>query len=433
MTQPEAKKLPFKVSDIKLAEWGRKEMELAEQEMGGLMAIRTKYASAQPLKGARIAGSLHMTIQVAVLIETLTTLGAKVQFSSCNIYSTQDHAAAAIAASGFPVYAWKGETEEEYNWCHEQTIFFEEGPLNMILDDGGDLTNLIHSKYPQLLPGIKGISEHTLTGVHNLYKMLKKGELTIPAINVNDSIIKSRFGNFYGCSESVIDGIKRATDVMIAGKVAVVAGYGDVGKGCAQALQKMGARVLVTEVDPINALQACMQGYQLVTMEEAAPQGNIFVTTTGCHDIIRGEHISVMKEDAILCNMGHFNKEIDVAWLKANGKKVNIKSQVDRYTLANGTHVILLADGCLVNLGCATGSPSFIMSCSLSNDAFAQIALWTENYNVGVHYLPKELEEEVARLHLQQLGAHLTVLTSKQADIIGISTKGPFKASNYLY
>jgi adenosylhomocysteinase len=376
-----------------------------------------------------------MTIQTAVLIETLTALGAKVQWSSCNIFSTQDHAAAAIAATGVPVYAWKGETEEEYIWCIEQTIYFPEGPLNMILDDGGDLTNLIHSKYTDLLAGIKGVSEETTTGVHNLYKMLEKGLLKIPAINVNDSVTKSKFDNLYGCRESLIDGIKRATDVMIAGKVAVVAGYGDVGKGCAQSLQKMGARVLVTEIDPINALQACMEGYQVVTMEEAAPQGNIFVTTTGCRDIIRGDHIAVMKEDAILSNIGHFDIEIDVAWLNANGKKVNIKPQVDRYTLADGRHIILLAEGRLVNLGCATGHPSFVMSCSFSNQVLAQIALWTENhkYTVGVHFLPKELDEEVARLHLEQLGAHLTVLTNKQAEYLGVGLKGPFKAGHYRY
>jgi len=401
------------------------------------MAIRRKYSPDQPLKGARIAGSLHMTIQTAVLIETLTALGATVQWSSCNIFSTQDHAAAAIAATGkVPVFAWKGETEEEYIWCIEQTIYFRDGqPLNMILDDGGDLTNLVHTKYPNLLGGIRGVSEETTTGVHNLYKMLEKGELKIPAINVNDSVTKSKFDNLYGCRESLIDGIKRATDIMIAGKVAVVAGYGDVGKGCAQSLQKMGARVLITEIDPINALQACMEGYQVVTMEEAAPQGNIFVTTTGCRDIIRGEHIAVMKEDAILSNIGHFDIEIDVAWLNANGTKVNIKPQVDRYTLKNGVHIILLAEGRLVNLGCATGHPSFVMSCSFSNQVLAQIALWTEHekYTVGVHFLPKSLDEEVARLHLEQLGAHLTVLTPKQSEYLGVAPTGPYKAHHYRY
>jgi len=432
----ESKLLPYKVADIKLAEWGRKEIELAEQEMPGLMAIRRKYAPSQPLKGARIAGSLHMTIQTAVLIETLTALGATVQWSSCNIFSTQDHAAAAIAATGVPVYAWKNENEEEYIWCIEQTIYFKDGqPLNMILDDGGDLTNLIHTKYPQLLQGIRGVSEETTTGVHNLYKMLEKGQLKIPAINVNDSVTKSKFDNLYGCRESLIDGIKRATDVMVAGKVAVVAGYGDVGKGCAQALQRMGARVLVTEIDPINALQACMEGFQVVTMEEAAPQGNIFVTTTGCRDIIRGEHMEVMKEDAILSNIGHFDIEIDVAWLTNNGTKINIKPQVDRFTLKSGRHILLLAEGRLVNLGCATGHPSFVMSCSFSNQVLAQITLWTETskYTIGVHFLPKELDEEVARLHLEQLGAHLTTLTPKQCEYLGVSTKGPFKANHYRY
>jgi len=429
-------KLPYKVADIKLAEWGRKELDLAENEMPGLVAIRKKYAPLQILKGARIAGCLHMTIQTAVLIETLTALGAEVQWSSCNIFSTQDHAAAAIAATGVPVYAWKGETEEEYAWCIEQTIFFADGkPLNIILDDGGDLTNLIHQKYPELLPGIKGVSEETTTGVHNLYKMFEKGQLKIPAINVNDSVTKSKFDNLYGCRESLIDGIKRATDVMIAGKVAVVAGYGDVGKGCAQSLQKMGARVLVTEIDPINALQAAMEGYQVVTMEEAAPQGNIFVTTTGCRDIIRGEHIAVMKEDAILSNIGHFDIEIDVAWLNKNGTKINIKPQVDRYTLSNGIHILLLAEGRLVNLGCGTGHPSFVMSTSFSNQVLAQIALWTEpeKYPIGVHFLPKKLDEEVARLHLEQLGAHLSVLTPAQQEYLGVAAEGPYKAHHYRY
>jgi len=429
-------KLPYKVADIKLAEWGRKEIELAEQEMPGLINLRRKYGETKPLKGARIAGSLHMTIQTAVLIETLTHLGAEVQWSSCNIFSTQDHAAAAIAATGVPVYAWKGENEEEYIWCIEQTIYFKDGqPLNMILDDGGDLTNLVHTKYPQLLTGIKGVSEETTTGVHNLYKMLEKGQLKVPAINVNDSVTKSKFDNLYGCRESLIDGIKRATDIMVAGKVAVVAGYGDVGKGCAQSLQKMGARVLITEIDPINALQALMEGYQVVTMEEAAPQGNIFVTTTGCRDIIRAEHMQVMKEDAILSNIGHFDVEIDVAWLVANATKVNIKPQVDRFTLKNGRHLILLAEGRLVNLGCATGHPSFVMSCSFSNQVLAQIALWTETskFSVGVHFLPKSLDEEVARVHVEALGAHLTTLTPKQSEYLGVSTKGPFKANHYRY
>lgn len=427
----------YKVADIKLAEWGRKEVELAEKEMPGLMALRSKYGPKKPLKGARIAGCLHMTIQTAVLIETLIELGADVQWSSCNIFSTQDHAAAAIAAAGTPVYAWKNETEEEYLWCIEQTLIFKDGqPLNMILDDGGDLTNLVHESYPELLSEIKGISEETTTGVHNLYKMLEKGKLKVPAINVNDSVTKSKFDNLYGCRESLLDGIKRATDVMIAGKVAVVAGYGDVGKGCAQSLKGMGARVLVTEIDPINALQAAMEGFQVVTMDEAAPQGQIFVTATGCKDVIRGEHMSVMHDNAILCNIGHFDLEIDVKWLNTNAtKKVNIKPQVDRYTLANGRHVILLAQGRLVNLGCASGHPSFVMSSSFTNQTLAQIALWTEpaKYSIGVHFLPKELDEEVARLHLEHLGVKLTTLTSTQADYLGINTSGPYKPNHYRY
>ncbi|EAL73161.1 S-adenosyl-L-homocysteine hydrolase [Dictyostelium discoideum AX4] len=429
-------KLHYKVKDISLAAWGRKEIEIAENEMPGLMTLRKKYGPAQILKGARIAGCLHMTIQTAVLIETLTALGAQVQWSSCNIFSTQDQAAAAIAATGVPVYAWKGETEEEYNWCVEQTIVFQDGqPLNMILDDGGDLTNLVHEKYPQFLAGIKGISEETTTGVHNLYKMFKEGKLKVPAINVNDSVTKSKFDNLYGCRESLIDGIKRATDVMIAGKVAVVAGYGDVGKGCAQSLSKMGARVLVTEIDPINALQACMDGYQIVTMETAAPLSNIFVTTTGCRDIVRGEHFAVMKEDAIVCNIGHFDCEIDVAWLNANAKKDTVKPQVDRYTLANGVHIILLAEGRLVNLGCGTGHPSFVMSNSFCNQTLAQIALWTktEEYPLGVHFLPKILDEEVARLHLDQLGAKLTTLTEKQSEYLSVPVAGPYKVDHYRY
>jgi adenosylhomocysteinase len=427
----------YKVADIKLAEWGRKEVELAEKEMPGLMALRSKYGPKKPLKGARIAGCLHMTIQTAVLIETLIELGADVQWSSCNIFSTQDHAAAAIAAAGTPVYAWKNETEEEYLWCIEQTLIFKDGqPLNMILDDGGDLTNLVHESYPELLSEIKGISEETTTGVHNLYKMLEQGKLKVPAINVNDSVTKSKFDNLYGCRESLLDGIKRATDVMIAGKVAVVAGYGDVGKGCAQSLKGMGARVLVTEIDPINALQAAMECFQVVTMDEAAPQGQIFVTATGCKDVIRGEHMSVMHDNAILCNIGHFDLEIDVKWLNTNAtKKVNIKPQVDRYTLANGRHVILLAQGRLVNLGCASGHPSFVMSSSFTNQTLAQIALWTEpaKYSIGVHFLPKELDEEVARLHLQHLGVKLTTLTSGQADYLGINTSGPYKPNHYRY
>eukprot|EP01133_Synstelium_polycarpum_P012959 gene12959-15229_t len=430
-------KLGYKVKDITLAEWGRKELDMAENEMPGLMALRKKYGPDQVLAGARIAGCLHMTIQTAVLIETLTTLGAKVQWSSSNIFSTQDQAAAAIAATGVPVYAWKGETEEEFKWCIEQTLIFEDGqPLNMILDDGGDLTNMVHTKYPELLAGIKGISEETTTGVHNLLRLHKAGLLKLPAINVNDSVTKSKFDNLYGCRESLIDGIKRATDVMVAGKVAVVAGYGDVGKGCAQALSRMGARVLVTEIDPINALQACMDGYQVVTMEDAAPQGNIFVTTTGCRDIIMSRHFEVMKEDAILSNIGHFDIEIDVAWLNANATKINVKPQVDRYTMKNGRHLLVLAEGRLVNLGCATGHPSFVMSNSFSNQTLAQITLWSGKdgaWPVGVHLLPKLLDEEVARLHLSVLGARLTTLSDVQADYIDVPVLGPFKKEGYRY
>ncbi|KXS15396.1 adenosylhomocysteinase [Gonapodya prolifera JEL478] len=425
-------------SDMTLADWGRKEIELAENEMPGLMAIRAKYSTTQPLKGSRIAGCLHMTIQTAVLIETLTALGAEVSWSSCNIFSTQDHAAAAIAATGVPVFAWKGETEEEYLWCIEQTLcaFKDNKPLNLILDDGGDLTALVHDKYPQFLAGIKGVSEETTTGVHHLYKMLKDGKLKIPAINVNDSVTKSKFDNLYGCRESLIDGIKRATDVMIAGKVAVVAGYGDVGKGCAVALRGMGARVIVTEIDPINALQAAMEGYEVTTMEDAVAEGNIFVTTTGNRDIITGAHFPLMKNDAIVCNIGHFDVEIDIAWLRANAKKVvNIKPQVDRFELASGRHVIVLAEGRLVNLGCATGHPSFVMSNSFCNQVLAQIALWTETekYPLGVHILPKKLDEEVARLHLAQLGVKLTKLSPKQSEYLGIPTEGPYKPDHYRY
>ncbi|ODV87064.1 hypothetical protein CANARDRAFT_26496 [[Candida] arabinofermentans NRRL YB-2248] len=442
----------YKVADISLAAFGRKDIELSENEMPGLMDIRKVYGADQPLKGARIAGCLHMTIQTAVLIETLVALGAEVTWSSCNIYSTQDHAAAAIAASGVPVFAWKGETEEEYLWCIEQQLFsFKDGKkLNLILDDGGDLTSLVHEKYPEMLEGCYGLSEETTTGVHHLYKMLKDGSLKVPAINVNDSVTKSKFDNLYGCRESLIDGIKRATDVMIAGKVAVVAGFGDVGKGCAMALRGMGARVIVTEVDPINALQAAVSGYQVIPMEEAASIGQIFVTTTGCRDIITGEHFSVMPEDAIVCNIGHFDIEIDVAWLKANAKDVvNIKPQVDRYLLESGRHVILLADGRLVNLGCATGHASFVMSCSFSNQVLAQIALFkaddlafrqkfvefekTGPFSVGVHVLPKILDETVAKVHLEHLGAKLTKLTPVQSEYLDIPVQGPYKSENYRY
>ncbi|KAI9032333.1 Adenosylhomocysteinase [Hyaloraphidium curvatum] len=436
MAATNGSKLPYKVADMSLADWGRKEIELAENEMPGLMSLRKKYGATQPLKGARICGCLHMTIQTAVLIETLIALGADVTWSSCNIFSTQDHAAAAIAAAGIPVFAWKGETDEEYLWCIEQTLFaFKDGkPLNMILDDGGDLTALVHEKYPQLLADIKGISEETTTGVHGLYKMLKDGKLKVPAINVNDSVTKSKFDNLYGCRESLIDGIKRATDVMIAGKVAVVAGYGDVGKGCAFALRGMGARVIVTEIDPINALQASMEGFEVTTLEDAVKEGMIFVTTTGNRDIITGEHFPQMKDDAIVCNIGHFDVEIDVAWLKKNATKiVNIKPQVDRYTLANGRHILVLAEGRLVNLGCATGHPSFVMSNSFCNQVLAQIALWTESskFPLGVHLLPKHLDEEVARLHLEKLGIKLTRLSEKQAEYLGISPDGPFKPEIY--
>jgi len=426
----------YKVADISLAEWGRKALDMAETEMPGLMMMRRQYGPSKPLKGARIAGCLHMTVQTAVLIETLTELGAEVTWSSCNIFSTQDHAAAAIAKTGVPVYAWKGETDEEYLWCIEQTLVFPDGkPLNMILDDGGDLTNLVHTKFPQYLEGIKGLSEETTTGVHNLYKMMKKGELKVPAINVNDSVTKSKFDNLYGCRESLVDGIKRATDVMLAGKVAVVAGYGDVGKGSARALQAFGARVIVTEIDPINALQAAMEGFQVTTMEEAAPQGRIFVTTTGCKDIIRPEHLLQMQEDTIVCNIGHFDCEIHTAWLNENAVKDNIKPQVDRYTLKNGRHIILLAEGRLVNLGCAMGHPSFVMSNSFTNQVLAQIELWTkaDQYKVDVHILPKKLDEEVAAAHLEHLGVKLTKLTEDQASYLGIPTEGPYKPDHYRY
>ncbi|KAH9000800.1 S-adenosyl-L-homocysteine hydrolase [Lactarius hatsudake] len=430
--------MTFKVADISLAAFGRKEIEIAENEMPGLMSLREKYGTTKPLKGARIAGCLHMTIQTAVLIETLVALGAEVTWSSCNIFSTQDHAAAAIAATGVPVFAWKGETEEEYLWCIEQSITAFPGnqPLNLILDDGGDLTSLVHEKFPQFLKGIRGLSEETTTGVHHLYKAFREGRLKVPAINVNDSVTKSKFDNYYGCRESLVDGIKRATDVMLAGKVAVVAGFGDVGKGCAESLRSYGARVLVTEIDPINALQAAMAGFEVTTMEDAAPRANVFVTTTGNRDIITAKHFQVMKEDAIVSNIGHFDVEIDVAWLKANAKQVvNVKPQVDRFTMSSGRHIILLAEGRLVNLGCATGHPSFVMSCSFSNQVLAQIALWTtpEKFPLGVHMLPKELDEEVARAHLASLGVKLTTLTAAQAEYLDIPTNGPFKADHYRY
>ncbi|MEO2023383.1 MAG: adenosylhomocysteinase [Pirellulaceae bacterium] len=438
MAQADTGRLPYKVKDLSLAEWGRKEIKLAENEMPGLMALRQKYSSEQPLAGARIAGCLHMTIQTAVLIETLTQLGAQVTWSSCNIFSTQDHAAAAMAAANIPVYAWKGMSEEEFDWCIEQTLFFPDGqPLNLILDDGGDLTAMVHQRYPELLSDIRGLSEETTTGVHRLYQMHESGDLKVPAINVNDSVTKSKFDNLYGCRESLADGIKRATDVMVAGKVAVVCGYGDVGKGCAQSLQRYGARVLITEVDPINAYQAVMEGFQVVTMEEAASQGNLFVTATGNRDIITGTHLESMPNDAIVCNIGHFDLEIDVAWLNETDgiSKEEIKPQVDRYTFADGHSVILLAEGRLVNLGCATGHPSFVMSNSFTNQVLAQLLLWTESekYDLGVHVLPKLLDEEVARLHLDQLGVKLTELTPAQADYIGVPVEGPYKPDHYRY
>ena len=433
-------KLPYKVKDIAQADFGRREIMLAENEMPGLMALRKKYGESKPLTGARIAGCLHMTVQTAVLIETLVELGAQVTWSSCNVFSTQDHAAAAIAETGVPVYAWKGMNDEEFDWCIEQTLFFPDGqPLNMILDDGGDLTAMVHAR-PELLAGIKGLSEETTTGVHRLYQMHEKGELKMPAINVNDSVTKSKFDNLYGCRESLADGIKRATDVMIAGKVVVVCGYGDVGKGCAISMQRYGGRVIVTEIDQINALQAAMEGFEVTTMEEAAAQGNIFVTTTGNCYVIMGEHMSKMSNDAIVCNIGHFQNEIDVQWLEdqvaaGNVKKEEIKAQVDRYTFANGNSIILLAEGRLVNLGCATGHPSFVMSNSFTNQVLAQISLWeeTDKYEIGVHTLPKHLDEEVARLHLDQLGVKLTKMTPKQAEYLGIPVDGPYKPDHYRY
>ncbi|HZZ29065.1 MAG TPA: adenosylhomocysteinase [Pirellulales bacterium] len=439
MATVEAKKLPYKVADLALADWGRKEIMLAENEMPGLMSLRKKYGKSKPLAGARIAGCLHMTIQTAVLIETLEELGAKVTWSSCNIFSTQDHAAAAITKRGTcPVFAWKGETNEEFDWCIEQTLFFPDGqPLNLILDDGGDLTAMVHQKYPELLSGIKGLSEETTTGVHRLYQMHERGELKVPAINVNDSVTKSKFDNLYGCRESLADGIKRATDIMVAGKVVVVAGYGDVGKGCAHAMRSLGARVIVTEIDPICALQAAMEGYEVTTMDEAASRGNIFVTATGCRDVILGHHMEAMPNDAIVCNIGHFDLEIDMAWLNGqkNVKKLEIKPQVDRYTLPSGKSILVLAEGRLVNLGCATGHPSFVMSNSFTNQVIAQIALWTEpeKFPLGVHVLPKKMDEEVARLHLDKLGVKLTKLSTKQADYLGIPQEGPFKPEYYRY
>lgn len=429
--------MDYKIKDIKLADWGRKEIELAEKEMPGLMAVRQKYSKTKPLKGARIAGCIHMTIQTAVLIETLIELGADVRWSSCNIFSTQDHAAAAIAKKGIPVFAWKGETEKEYWWCVEQTLKFGKLGPNMILDDGGDLTLLLYKKHPKLLKDIRGITEETTTGVHRLYEMMKKGKLKNPAINVNDSVTKSKFDNLYGCRESLADGIKRATDIMVAGKVVVVAGYGDVGKGCAQSMRGFGARVIITEVDPICALQAAMEGYEVKPMDEACKEGDIFVTATGCVDALTGRHMSKMKDSAIVCNIGHFDCEIDVTWLEKGVKekrfkKVNIKPQVDKYIIGN-KELILLAEGRLVNLGCATGHPSFVMSNSFTNQVLAQIELFTKNYPPGVYMLPKKLDEEVARLHLSKVGVKLDKLTPKQAKYLGVSPSGPFKPEHYRY
>ncbi|NOY41680.1 MAG: adenosylhomocysteinase [Planctomycetes bacterium] len=443
--------LPYKVVDCspeefeRLADWGRKEITLAENEMPGLMALREKHGKDKPLAGARVAGCLHMTIQTAVLIETLVDLGAEVTWSSCNIFSTQDHAACAIAKAGVPVYAWKGMNDEEFDWCIAQTLMFPSGkPLNLILDDGGDLTAMVHDKTPEYLDDIRGLSEETTTGVHRLYQMHEKGKLKVPAINVNDSVTKSKFDNLYGCRESLADGIKRATDIMIAGKIVVVAGYGDVGKGCAHSMSSLGARVLITEIDPINALQAAMEGYEVLTMEEAASEGDIFVTTTGNRDIITGEHMSAMKDDSIVCNIGHFDLEIDMAWLEgevASGRasvdriKPAEVGAVDKYTLKSGRSILILAEGRLVNLGCATGHPSFVMSNSFTNQVLAQLALWneTDSYPLGVHVLPKLLDEEVARLHLDKLGVKLTTMTETQSDYIGIPVEGPYKPDYYRY
>jgi adenosylhomocysteinase len=431
-------KVAYKVKDLSLADWGRKEIQLAEAEMPGLMALREEYGKSKPLAGARIAGCLHMTIQTAVLIETLKELGAEVSWSSCNIFSTQDHAAAAIAKAGIPVYAWKGMNAEEFDWCIEQTLFaFEDGqPLNMILDDGGDLTNMVFDKYPELVQGIKGLSEETTTGVHRLYERMKNGTLPMPAINVNDSVTKSKFDNKYGCKESLVDAIRRATDVMMAGKVAVVAGYGDVGKGSAASLRGAGVRVIVTEIDPICALQAAMDGFEVKKMADAVKRADIIVTATGNKDIVRGEHFKAMKDKAIVCNIGHFDNEIDMAWLDKNygNTKVEIKPQVDLYKV-DGKDVIVLAEGRLVNLGCATGHPSFVMSNSFTNQTLAQLELWTNSgaYKNEVYTLPKHLDEKVARLHLSKIGVELETLTKDQADYIGVTVEGPFKPEYYRY
>ena len=436
--KPDISKLKFKVKDISLAEWGRKEIKLAEAEMPGLMSLRKEYGQSKPLKDARIAGCLHMTIQTAVLIETLVELGAEVQWSSCNIFSTQDHAAAAIAAAGIPVYAWKGMNAEEFDWCIEQTLFFGDStrPLNMILDDGGDLTNMVLDKYPELVSGVRGISEETTTGVHRLYERVEKGTLPIPAFNVNDSVTKSKFDNKYGCRESLVDAIRRATDLMMAGKVAVVAGYGDVGKGSAQSLRSAGVRVIVTEIDPICALQAAMDGYEVKKMVNAVPRADILVTATGNRDIVTGEHFKLMKNNAVVCNIGHFDTEIDMAWLNKNygNTKDTIKPQVDKYTI-NGKDIILLAEGRLVNLGCATGHPSFVMSNSFTNQTLAQIELWNHagKYENKVYMLPKHLDEKVAMLHLEKIGVELDTLAPAQAKYIGVPVEGPFKPDYYRY
>jgi len=438
MSSVETTYVPYKVKDISLAEWGRKEIGLAEAEMPGLMALREEFGPSQPLKGARIAGCLHMTIQTAVLIETLVALGAEVTWSSCNIFSTQDHAAAAIAAAGIQVYAWKGLNEQEFDWCIEQTLHFgpEQKPLNMILDDGGDLTNMVFDRFPELIAGIKGLSEETTTGVHRLYERMKNGTLHLPAINVNDSVTKSKFDNKYGCRESLVDAIRRATDVMMAGKVAVVCGYGDVGKGSAESLSSQGVRVIVTEIDPICALQAAMEGYEVKKLMTAVKEADIIVTTTGNCDIVRPEHFKLMKDKAIVCNIGHFDNEIDVAWLNDNygDTKVEIKPQVDKYTI-DGKDIILLAEGRLVNLGCATGHPSFVMSNSFTNQTLAQLELWTNpgKYENKVYTLPKHLDEKVARLHLAKIGVELDVLDNHQAEYIGVPVEGPFKPETYRY
>jgi adenosylhomocysteinase len=430
----------YKVADIALAEWGRKEIRIAEKEMPGLMALRAEYGASKPLKGARVAGCLHMTIQTAVLIETLVELGAEVTWTSCNIFSTQDHAAAAIAATGVPVFAWKGETLEEYDWCIEQQLKAFKGGKgpNMILDDGGDLTIVAHEKHPELFTGpdpIRGLSEETTTGVHRLYDMHRKGLLKVPAMNVNDSVTKSKFDNLYGCRESLGDGLKRATGVMFAGKTAVVCGYGDVGKGCAQSLRGLGARVIVTEIDPICALQAAMEGYEVKQLSSVASQADIVVTATGCSGIVRGDHMTAMKDGAILCNIGHFDCEIDMAWLEKHPeiKEENVKPQVDEFVFPDGKRLIVLARGRLVNLGCANGHPSFVMSCSFTNQVLAQIALWNEKFPLGVHLLPKKLDEKVAALHLGKLGVELTKLDKDQASYLGVPVEGPFKPENYRY